>query len=86
VYRVIFSRQARKSFLALPSRDARRIQAALLGLQADPRRSGTLKLEHAPLAHYRRRVGDWRILFDIDDRQQVIAIIDIRKRDEHTYR
>ncbi len=38
------------------------------------------------MAQYRRRVGDWRILFDIDDREQILAIIDIRKRDEHTYR
>jgi len=86
VYRAIFSRQARKSFLALPTRQARHVRATIASLQEEPRQPGTIKLEHAPVAQYRRRVGDWRILFDIDDREQILAIIDIRKRDEHTYR
>jgi mRNA interferase RelE/StbE len=86
VYRVSFSRQARKSFLALPARQARRVREAILRLQENPRRPGVLKLEHAPVAQYRYRVGDWRILYDIDDRDQVLAILDVRKRDEHTYR
>ena len=86
MYRAVFSRRAQKAFLALPEAQARRLKAAIEELRQEPRRHGTIKLEHAPVAQYRRRVGDWRILFDIDDRNRVIEIVDIRRRGEQTYR
>lgn len=72
--------------MELPQRDAKRVKQAIEKVMRDPRGQGTIKLEHAPVAQYRRRVGNWRILFDIDDAAQVIEIVDIRKRDEGTYR
>ena len=38
------------------------------------------KLDSAPVAQYRRRVGDYRILFDIDDDKHILEIVDIRAR------
>jgi mRNA interferase RelE/StbE len=86
MYRAVFSRRAQQAFLALPQRDARRVKAAIDQLMQEPRGSQTIKLDHAPVAEYRRRVGNWRILFDIDDRRQVIEVADIRRRAERTYR
>jgi mRNA interferase RelE/StbE len=34
---------------------------------------------------YRMRVGDWRILFDVQDRIRIIMIQEVKKRDERTY-
>jgi len=51
----------------------------------EPRSHGTIKLENATVAKYRHRVGDRRLLFGINDNDQVIEILDIRKRDERTY-
>jgi mRNA-degrading endonuclease RelE of RelBE toxin-antitoxin system len=31
------------------------------------------------------RVGDWRILFDVQDRIRIIMIQEVKKRDERTY-
>ena len=70
----------------LPDREARRIKEAIERLQQNPRTQGTIKLENAPVASYRYRVGDLRILFDIDDGAKVIEVLDIRKRDERTYK
>jgi mRNA interferase RelE/StbE len=86
MYRAIFSRRARRAFLALPERDARRVKAAIEQLVQEPRGPQIIKLEHAPVAEYRRRVGNWRILFDIDDRNQTVEIVDIRRRAEGRYR
>ena len=86
MYEAIFSRQARKAFMALSDPEARRVRAAILELAQNPRGRGTLKLEHAPVAEYRRRVGNLRILFDIDDSAQRLEILDIRMRNERTYR
>jgi len=57
------------------------VKAAIEQLIQEPRGPQTIKLEHAPVAEYRRRVGDWRILFDIDDRHQIVEIVDIQLRE-----
>jgi len=62
------------------------MKEAIEKLKQAPRIHGTIKLENAPVASYRYRVGDLRILFDIDDETRTVEILDIRKRDEHTYR
>ncbi|HLZ09395.1 MAG TPA: type II toxin-antitoxin system RelE/ParE family toxin [Chloroflexota bacterium] len=86
MYRAIFSRRAEKAFLALPARDAQRIKEVIGDLTIDPRGYQTIKLDHAPVAQYRRRVGNYRILFDINDASQTLEVLDIRNRDEQTYR
>ncbi|MBI2864358.1 MAG: type II toxin-antitoxin system RelE/ParE family toxin [Chloroflexi bacterium] len=86
MYRAVFSRRAEKAFLDLRTDQARRVKEAIEKLQADPRTYGTIKLDNAPVAQYRHRAGDLRILFDVDDKNQVVEILDIRKRDERTYR
>lgn len=86
MYRAVFSRRAARAFLDLPGPTARRVQQAIRSLVEEPRRPGVIKLGAAPVAAYRFRVGEYRILFDILDGDQTVAIIDIRKRDERTYR
>lgn len=34
---------------------------------------------------YRMRVGRYRVLFDYDDEIEIVAIQEVRKRDERTY-
>jgi mRNA-degrading endonuclease RelE of RelBE toxin-antitoxin system len=36
-------------------------------------------------AQYRVRVGDYRILYDVDDKQRIVWIFALRKRNERTY-
>ncbi|MCC7352841.1 MAG: type II toxin-antitoxin system RelE/ParE family toxin [Anaerolineae bacterium] len=86
MYRAIFSRRAQKAFLDLPQNQARRVKEAIEDLMREPRAPGTIELQNAPVAQYRYRVGNWRILFDIDDANKVIEILDICKRDERTYK
>jgi mRNA interferase RelE/StbE len=31
---------------------------------------------------YRLRVGDWRVLYDLDERLRVIDVVDVRQRKE----
>ena len=85
MYQAVFSRRAQKAFLKLAKKDAERIKETIKKLSLEPRVSGTIKLTNAPVAQYRYRVGNWRILFDIDDDGDILEILDIRKRDEKTY-
>jgi len=45
-----------------------------------------IKLTNAPVANYRYRVGDYRLLFEIDDDNRQILLYDIIRRDERTYK
>ncbi len=37
-------------------------------------------------AQYRIRVGDYRVLYDIDDNKKIVWILTLRKRGEKTYK
>ncbi|MBI2917917.1 MAG: type II toxin-antitoxin system RelE/ParE family toxin [Chloroflexi bacterium] len=86
MYKVVLSRRAQKAIEAVPAHHSQRIRGALESLRDDPRSPGTVKLENAPVAQYRHRVGDYRILFDIDDGAGTVMILDVRRRGEGTYR
>ncbi len=86
MYQIALSRRAHRALRDLPAEDARRVADALLRLQDDPRTMGVIKLTGVVVAEYRLRVGNYRILFDIDDQASVVEVLDIRRRSEGTYR
>ena len=59
----------------------RRIVAELLELEMDPSSPGTEKLQGRDEL-YRRRVGDWRILFAPDHSTRIVAVLRIAHRRE----
>jgi mRNA-degrading endonuclease RelE of RelBE toxin-antitoxin system len=50
----------------------------------DPFSGDVVRLKAQPTA-WRRRVGDYRIFFDIDPGQLVIDVVEIRRRTSTTY-
>jgi mRNA interferase RelE/StbE len=79
-YQIIVKRTAEKELDALPSSVRDRIAVRLLRLEEDPRPSGSLKLQGQD--GYRLRVGDYRVLYSVDDRTQLITIFAIGHRRE----
>ena len=61
-----------------------------LSLAGNPRPHGEPKIK-PPLevfnyvAQYRLRIGDYRVLYDVDDKKQIVWILTLRKRNERTY-
>ncbi len=86
MYRLLFSPKARRAFLEMRREDALAVKAALDRLQENPRSRGVVALRDLRIATYRFRVGWYRILFDINDRDQTVSVLDIRRRNERTYR
>ena len=37
-------------------------------------------------ANYRIRIGDYRVLYDVDDKRKIVWILALRKRSETTYK
>jgi mRNA interferase RelE/StbE len=65
-YQLYIKPAAEREIDRLPRTLQRRIAAALSRVQTDPRGQGTVKLSGTK-STYRVRVGDWRIIYEIDD-------------------
>jgi mRNA interferase RelE/StbE len=78
-YRIQLKREAEKAIRHLPKDLARRIAAAIDGLAENPRPPGCKKLV-AQDNLFRVRVGDWRIIYAIFDRELIVLIVDISPR------
>jgi len=77
-YEVLLQPRARKEFLALPSDTAGKIMQALHTLQQNPRPHQSIKLSGGE--GYRLRVGDYRVLYDIDDPTKKVIVYRIKHR------
>ncbi len=81
-YRIDYSPKARKQLRAI--RDARighPLKRAISALAADPRPVGSLKLV-GEVDQWRIRVGDWRIIYRIDDGVLVVLVVTVAPRGE----
>lgn len=83
-----------KALSKISQKDTRlRIMEAVENLTEEPRPEGKkFKAIRPPVylyeftAGYRLRVGDYRVLYDIDDEKRIVWVLALRKRNEFTYR
>ena len=80
-YTVVFARPARKELQALDRTVAGRILKRIEALTHNPRPSGCRKLEGADNL-WRIRIGDWRVVYSVDDARSLIEVSVIRHRRE----
>ncbi|MGW8249898.1 MAG: type II toxin-antitoxin system RelE family toxin [Anaerolineales bacterium] len=78
-YRIAFARSARKELEVLSSSLAGRIFHKIEDLAKNPRPAGCRKLL-GESALWRIRVGNYRVIYSIDDDQQIVDIIHVRHR------
>ena len=78
------ARPAERELDRVPLRDRERIIAALDEMRKNPFRGDIARLKNQPTA-WRRRLGDWRIFFDIYPDRQLIEVVAIRRRTSTTY-
>jgi mRNA interferase RelE/StbE len=80
-YHLTFKASAAKEFRSLLPQMKQRIGEAVEQLREVPRPAGVVKLQgKADL--YRIRVGDYRIVYEIDDKAESIKIMKVRHRRE----
>jgi mRNA-degrading endonuclease RelE of RelBE toxin-antitoxin system len=68
-----------------PRRDPPRIDRALDELALDPALGDVLPLRNHP-AEFRKRVGDYRVFFDLERDERLVRVHDIVRRTSTTYR
>ena len=79
-YRVLIVPSAEKELNALPLVARQRLRKKIASLSNEPRPRGTKKLEDEDL--YRVRVGDYRILHRISDKERLVTILAVGHRRE----
>ena len=80
-YRVEFSRGASKQFRKLPLYIQERVQAKIDELAIEPRPNRVKKLQGDDNL-YRIRVGDYRVVYEIEDDILLIIVIRVKHRSE----
>jgi len=78
-YRLDIVPSAVRQLTALPRAAQVRLDRKLLALEKHPRPRGAVKLSGADDL-YRVRVGDYRIIYRIDDRRRVVTVARIGHR------
>lgn len=79
-YEVHLIRSAEKDLDRLPLTVHNRLRIKILSLEENPRPRGIKKLSGRE--EYRLRVGDYRILYIIDDRKYIVIIVAVGHRRE----
>lgn len=79
-YEVRILQAAEREMDKLPSTVHSRISKRLLSLEDNPRPRGTKKLSGRD--EYRLRIGDYRVLYTIDDKNSVVTVFAVGHRRE----
>jgi mRNA interferase RelE/StbE len=77
-YSIRIKRSAAKEIESLPARDRARVVDRIAGLAENPRPRGCEKLSGEE--KYRLRQGDYRILYQILDRELVVTVVRVGHR------
>lgn len=78
-YRILFTRRAERDFESLPERERARLGTRIDGLATTPRPDGVKKLAGADDL-YRLRSGDYRVIYQIQDRVITITVVRVGHR------
>lgn len=81
-YRVLTDARAARQLEALPTEVVQRLDEAILRLRDSPRPPGVKRLRGKHSDGWRIRVGNYRILYRIDDVSREVRIFEIGHRRE----
>jgi mRNA interferase RelE/StbE len=84
MWNLLLAGPAQKDFQKLPPKEQRRVKSALLSMQDDPFKGDIKRLKGQPTA-WRRRVGDYRIVYDLLLDRHTIVVAGILRRTSTTY-
>ncbi len=80
-YQITFKSSAAKEFKKLPLSIKKRIRDAINQLRENPRPSGVVKLKGEE-GLFRIRVGDYRVVYEIEDTDKKLCVTRVRHRQD----
>ncbi|CAN8140816.1 mRNA interferase RelE/StbE [uncultured Thiomicrorhabdus sp.] len=83
---IVWSRRSLKQLLKLKDHPTIKMIKDTVGAELyDYENSNKVKALKNHKYQYRLRAGQYRVLFDVEDELKIIAIEEVKKRDERTY-
>ena len=80
MYEIQILRRAQRSLARLPEREYERVRDAIRILADEPRPPGCRKLTGRD--GWRIRIGQYRVIYEIDDAARIVTVLDIGHRRE----
>ncbi len=80
-YRILFNPDAWKDLMKLPERVQDSVFDKIYFLELNPRPSGCKKLK-GNSGYYRVRVGNFRVIYDIQDEKLIVVVAQVIDRKE----
>jgi len=77
-------KSARKNLARFPKKDQKRIATAMREFVFNPYEGDIEKIE-GEINVWRRRVGNYRILYEVDATRKLICVRDVNRRTSNTY-
>ena len=77
-YSIFILQRAQRELSVLPTRPFERIVDAIRALADNPRPTGCLKLTGRE--GWRLRVGDYRVVYEIDDKNRLVTVLHVGHR------
>jgi mRNA interferase RelE/StbE len=79
-YRVVFRKSVAQDLRSIPNRDLRKILTTIETLSEEPRPSRVEKLSGQD--RYRIRQGNYRIIYEINDKEVIVVVVKVEHRKE----
>jgi mRNA interferase RelE/StbE len=80
MYRIVFTRQAERALLKMPRQAAEQVRQKLLRLAENPYAPTNNATRLQGRTGYRLRIGDWRVIYEVEDDVLRILVLKIGKR------
>lgn len=80
MYQLIIDKKASKFIDSLDKPTRKRILNALFELRENPYTSRSIKKLHGFDNYYRKRVGDYRIIFSVENERLIVMILKVDSR------
>jgi len=83
-WQIVVDRDVQKALLRIPSHDSERIQAAIAEFELNPYSGDVVKM-HGQRDAWRRRIGSYRLFYEVVQESRMVHVYSLQRRTSTTY-
>ncbi len=84
-YRIRISREVRNAVDRLPGKVRQRVRRTIAELAYEPRPETAKALEDELAGYFRIRVGEYRVIYTIEEHEVLVEVVRVARRSPRTY-